>query len=152
MKTVQEKTIQTLNDLIELHNDRMEGYERASKEVSDSDLKAIFTEHATTSRRFKEELATHIIQLGGEVKKGTSASGKIYRAWMDVRSALSTSDRRTVLKSCEFGEDAALNGYKKAIKDSRNILVQDMLIINRQHDTIKLQHDKIRDLRDLVTT
>jgi len=152
MKTVQEKTIHLLNELIEVHNDRIEGYDRASKEVNDNDLKAIFAEHAATSRQFKTELTAHVTQLGGEIKKGTSASGKIYHTWMDIRSALSTKDRKTVLKSCEFGEDAAISGYKKVIKDSRNLFVDDFQIINRQYDIIKLQHDKIRDLRDLVST
>ena len=144
------KSIDVLNGLVEINNDRMEGYDRASKETSEGDLKSLFSQHAATSRRFKEELVTQVRSLGGEAAKGTTASGKIYRAWMDVRSGLSTNDRKTVLKLCEFGEDAAVKEYESALKDANDLTSDHRSLISRQHSTIKAEHDKVRDLRDAV--
>ena len=33
--------------------------------------------------------------------------GKIYSAWMDVKSAFTCKNRVSILASCEFGEDQA---------------------------------------------
>jgi uncharacterized protein (TIGR02284 family) len=145
------KSADVLNRLIQIHNDRMEGYDRASKETDESDLKNLFAQHASTSKQFKDELTTQVINGGGDPKKDTTVPGKVYQAWMDVRAALSTNDRKTVLKSCEFGEDVAVKAYENVLKDDVNdITSEQQQIVRRQYSTVKAQHDKIRNLRDVV--
>lgn len=145
------KSVDVLNRLIQIHNDRMEGYDRASQETDESDLKKLFAEHASSSRQFKAELAPHVISGGEDPKRDTTIPGKVYQAWMDVRAALSTNDRKTVLKSCEFGEDVAVKAYENVIKDDMNDLtVEQQQIVKKQFSTVKAQHDLIRDLRDAV--
>ena len=96
-----------LNDLIRINNDRIEGYHRANNEARDidADLRAIFTRMADESRQYASELTQEVVKLGGEPATGTTASGKIYRAWMDVKATFTGHDRESVLASCEFGED-----------------------------------------------
>ena len=145
------KSSDVLNRLVQIHNDRMEGYDRASKETNESDLKSLFSQHSSTSRQFKDELITQVTSGGGDPKQDTTVPGKVYQAWMDVRAALSTNDRKTVLKSCEFGEDVAVKAYENVLKDNGADLSPDQRqIVNRQYSTIKEQHDKIRNLRDAV--
>ena len=43
-----EKTIAVLNTLITINNDRIEGYETASKETEEQDLKALFAHFTAT--------------------------------------------------------------------------------------------------------
>jgi len=143
------KSASVLNSLIHTHNDRIEGYDHASKETNEADLKILFSEHASTSRQFKAELTPHVTGGGEEPKKDRTAPGAAYQAWMDVRAALSTNDRKTVLKSCEFGEDFAKKAYENVLKDNLNDLTSEQQqIVKRQYNTIKAQHDKIRNLRD----
>ena len=108
MQNTQE-TIEVLNDLILINNDRIAGYERAIKEsdASDDDLKVLYATMIAESHRIKIALATEVQSLGGDVEQGTTASGKIYRAWMDVKAVFGGHDRHTVLTNCEAGEDAA---------------------------------------------
>ncbi len=49
-----EKLIGILNDLVEINNDRIEGYQKASDETKeeDMDLKAIFAEMGNKSKSF----------------------------------------------------------------------------------------------------
>src|ERR1041384_334322 len=96
--------VEVLNDLIEINNDRIKGYEKASKELSsaDVDLKAIFSRMADESRTYTTELAAEVGRQGGDPSTGTTASGKIYRAWMDVKATFSGKDRHAVLESCEY--------------------------------------------------
>ena len=54
-----EKKIDALNSLIEINNDRISGYETATKEAKEADLKMLFSQHQNTSIKNKTEL-THI--------------------------------------------------------------------------------------------
>jgi len=54
--------------------------------------------------------------MGGTLAQGTTASGKIYRAWMDVKAVFTGHDRETILSNCEAGEDAAQRAYTSALE------------------------------------
>src|SRR6478735_7196975 len=98
MKT-NEELIETLNDLIRINNDRINGYEKACDEIKDSniDLKAIFTKMGNDSRDYVRELSNAVVKLGGEPATDTTISGKIYRTWMDVKAAFASKERLSVL-------------------------------------------------------
>ena len=106
------ETIEVLNDLIQINNDRITGYEKAIRETKaeDEDLKILFATMIAESHRNKIALATEVQTMGAEVENGTTTSGKIYRAWMDVKAVFTGHDRHTVLANCEAGEDAAKIG------------------------------------------
>ena len=142
-----------LNDLVLINNDRIAGYEKALEELkSDNhtenlDLSMIFQRMIDESREFRNELGTEVQVLGEDMAEGTMASGKIYRAWMDVKALFSGKDRHAILSSCEGGEDAAQKAYKNALSDDE--LPADVRnIISIQQLTLKADHDKIRQMRD----
>jgi uncharacterized protein (TIGR02284 family) len=147
METKEEKSISVLNDLVIINNDRVEGYERAAKETEDSELKDVFNSMANESRKHKAELLSEVVELDGEPKEGTSTSGKFYRVWMDVKAALAGKDRKAILASCEFGEDAALGAYRDALK-SDELSSDCRTIISKQEADLKKSHDKIKAMRD----
>ena len=145
-----EKTAEVLNDLIEINNDRIEGYERASRETEsdDADLRALFNNMASESRRYVNELTSLVSQTGEEPAKGTTVRGKIYRAWMDVKATFSGHDRKAILASCEFGEDAAQRAYDAALSSDAEIPANIRQVIMDQKTYLDNSHDKIRAMRD----
>jgi len=147
--TTAKETIDVLNDLVAINNDRVAGYEKALDETkdTDADLKSLFTSMIDESRKLKLKLATEVQALGGEYDRGTTASGKLYRAWMDVRAVFTGHDRYTVLANCERGEDAAQHAYKDALEENH---LPDYIrtLLSEQKQTLKASHDKIRALRD----
>ena len=147
METTEKKSVKVLNDLVVINNDRIEGYERAAKETEDADLKQLFSSMANESHKHKAELLAEVVGLDGEPAEGTTTSGKIYRAWMDVKAALSGKDRKAILASCEFGEDAALEVYKEAL-ESDELSVSGRSLVSKQKDLIQSSHDKIKAMRD----
>jgi uncharacterized protein (TIGR02284 family) len=80
--------IRQLNELIQINNDRILGYEMAYRECTDFSLRNIFYDIATDSRKFKEELAKEVSLLGGATREKTSTSGKICEVWRNLRTAL----------------------------------------------------------------
>ncbi|WP_132432131.1 ferritin-like domain-containing protein [Natronoflexus pectinivorans] len=146
-----EKTIEVLNSLITINNDRIEGYETASKETSELDLKTMFAKFISTSKKCNQELAKEVNMLGGEVAKGTKTSGKFFRAWMDVKAALTGKDRKAILNSCEYGEDQALDAYDKALEnDLEHLTANQQTMIIAQRTFLESDHDHVNSMRDAL--
>lgn len=151
MTTISKEAVEILNDLIKINNDRIEGYSRAAKELKAADLalQPIFNRMANESRSFVETLEAHIGEAGGESEEGTTMSGKLYRAWMDVKSAFTGQDRESILASCEYGEDQAQRAYDEALSANELDSETKALIID-QKMTLKESHDAIKKLRDIA--
>lgn len=147
METTSNKTVSLINDLIIINHDRIEGYEKAAKETEDPQLKSLFTHMADESRQFKNELVREVVNQGGSPAEGTTTSGKVYRAWMDIKAALTGKDRKAIIASCEFGEDAALETYDDALK-SEELMGETRNIVTRQKSSLQKSHDKIKLMRD----
>ena len=144
-----EKSIEVLNTLIEINNDRIAGYETASKETEELDLKNLFSGLKQTSQKCKAELVSEVVKLGGTPIEGTKATGKLFRIWMDIKSALTGKDRKTILNSCEFGEDMAVDTYQEALRDNLlDITAEQQTMLNEQLAKIKAGHNMVKNLRD----
>jgi uncharacterized protein (TIGR02284 family) len=143
------ETIEVLNDLIQINNDRITGYEKAIKETKaeDEDLKILFATMIAESHRNKIALATEVQTMGAEVENGTTTSGKIYRAWMDVKAVFTGHNRHTVLANCEAGEDAAKRAYRTALEhEALPAYIRELLV--QQEGALLASHDEIKSLRD----
>jgi uncharacterized protein (TIGR02284 family) len=149
METI-EKSVEVLNDLIEINNDRVAGFEHASKDLdeNDGDLKAIFERFSSESRANAQELTDAVNRIGGEAETGTSGTGAIHRAWLDVKATFSGHDRKSVLAECERGEDAIKKAYKDALTVDNGLSPELDRIVARQQEGIISAHDKIKFLRD----
>jgi len=144
-------TVEILNDLIQINNDRIEGYQRASKDLKDSDteLKSLFMRLIGQSQGYKLALGTEVSAFGKDIETGTTASGKIHRVWLDVKAAFTGHDTHDVLEECEFGEDAILKAYRTALEDE-NLPAYLREIISQQESELLDAHDEIKALRDSV--
>ncbi len=143
-----ENTAEVLNDLVKINNDRIKGYEVGRQELKEGneDLKSLFLDMISESQKYKMALATEVAALGIDIETGTTASGKIYRGWMDVKALFTGHDRQTVLNNCEAGEDAAQHAYKMALEDETPANIREL--ISDQKMSLKASHDKIKALRD----
>lgn len=146
-----EKPIEVLNALITINNDRIEGYETASKETEEQDLKTLFAHFISTSQKCKQELVREVNALGGEAAEGTKVSGKFFRVWMDVKAALTGKDRKAILDSCVYGEDEAQNTYENVLKnDYEHLSAVQQTMIYAQKSLLKADHDHVKALRDAL--
>jgi len=143
------EVIEILNDLILINNDRIEGYKKSTDETdaSDTDLRSLYSNLSDHSRSNVSELTSEVARLGGEPATGTMISGKLYRTWMDVKSAFTSDGRKTSLENSEFGEDAAQKAYETALK-SDDLTPDLRALITRQKAILKDGHDTVKRLRD----
>ncbi len=156
---MQTATKHILNDLVLINNDRIAGYEKALSELKSDDntgtdhidLSMLFERMIDQSKNFRNALGTEVQTLGGEMAEGTMISGKIYRAWMDIKAAFTGHDRHAILENCEAGEDAALKAYRSALEEE-SMPAYLRALITAQQAQLKESHDEIKSLRDVVNS
>ncbi|WP_276495959.1 ferritin-like domain-containing protein [Pontibacter litorisediminis] len=136
----------TVHHLIERCKDGAKGYKTASEDVEDQDLKDLFRKYAVQRDSMITELQDQMHRMGHTDDESSSLEGTLHRAWIDLKSALSSKDRVRVLEECERGEDYAVKSYQEALeKDLPSQLKQ---IVEQQYRDVKNAHDHIRSLRD----
>jgi uncharacterized protein (TIGR02284 family) len=149
-----EKVIDVVNDLIRINQDRINGYEKAASEIKETleaEIKSIYYQHAEESRGYKDTLTEAVARLGGKPATDSTVSGKIYRAWMDVKATFSGDDLVASLQSCEFGEDAALKAYREALDEKAAMPAGILSLIESQYQSLKASHNRIKRYRDEYT-
>ena len=68
-----------------------------------------------------------------------------------VKAALTDKDHKTILNSCEYGEDFAVGTYEKVLKnDLSHLSSRQQSIISEQHQLIKSDQDKIKSMREIL--
>ena len=145
-KLTNDDVISTLNGLIEICKDGVEGFKTAAEDVERSDLKTLFYEFSQQRSRFFGELQSLVQGLGGDPEASGSFAGVVHRGWMDLKSALMSKDEAAILNECERGEDAAKNAYKEALKTGLPSNVVDVL--QDQYASVQAAHDRVKALRD----
>lgn len=137
-----------INDLIKINNDRIKGYQLAIEESDSSELNMLFNSLIMESKEYINQLTNRLIELGGskeDVSDSTTTPGKIYRAWMDVKLKFS-STKKSVLESCEFGEDAWRRAYESAL--DVNLDSETIELISNQYNDESESHRLIKAKRD----
>lgn len=152
METI-EKSVEVLNDLIQINNDRVAGFEHAGKDLGDEDrdLSDFFRSQREASRQNVFELSKIVNQMGGDADDGHSVSGTIHRNWLDVRATFTGHDRESILAECERGEDAIKQAYQDALTGDSGLSDEFRQIVSRQSEAIIASHDKIKAMRNAAS-
>ncbi|MBC9931548.1 ferritin-like domain-containing protein [Chitinophaga qingshengii] len=145
----QEVLAEVISDLVKINNDRVEGYQQAIDATDDIDLKALFQRMIDDSRRYASQLYDELVALGEQRHFGTTAAGKLYRAWMEVKTVFTGHDRHAILSFCEYGEDAAQSAYSAALKVNVTMPYRIRELIADQQKALRNDHDIIKTYRDM---
>lgn len=136
----------TVHHLIERCKDGAKGYKTASEDIEDQDLKDLFLKYAVQRDSMITELQDQMHRLGHTDDESSSIEGTLHRAWIDLKSALTSKDRVRVLEECERGEDYAVKAYEEALQ--KNLPADLKKVVEQQYRDVKHAHDHIRALRD----
>jgi uncharacterized protein (TIGR02284 family) len=111
----------------------------------------MFSQFTQTSQKCRQELANEITSLGGSPTEETKNTGKLFRAWMDVKAAITGNDREAILKSCEFGEENAQETYENVLEDdSEHLGPNQISMVNHQLSNLRGDHNKVKTMRNAL--
>ena len=145
--TQQKEAISTINGLIETLKDGEKGFKEASEAVKDPQLQSLFQQYSQQRHRFASELQAEAQTLGeSKPEKSSSTAGAMHRAWINLKSAITSGEDKAILVECERGEDSAVHEYEEAMRDGLTGQIREL--VSRQFGEIKSVHDRVKQLRD----
>lgn len=121
MNSIHQHQADILNTLVEINNDRIEGYNTAIgllPERASIAVRSAFEEYRDQSIKFNNELKPLIFHEGENPEQGTKTSGKLFRIWMDIKAMISPSTTKSILESCAAGEEEHQKVYHKALENN----------------------------------
>ncbi len=140
-----DQVVSTLNSLIEISRDGQKGFQEASDKIESPQIKEFCSKQSMARAQFVGELQPQVRTLGGEPEKTGSVAAALHRGWIDLTSTLGGGDH-AILVATETGEDYAVGEYKKAL--DQNLPAPVRKIVERQFQSVKRTHDKIKTMRD----
>lgn len=141
-----DEIVNTLNVLIEISRDGVNGFRTCAEDTHDASLKMYFENRAQSCEQAVHTLSAEVRRYGGDPDPSGTMTGALHRAWVDLKAALTTRDNLAVLEECERGEAAAVIAYEDALREE---LPGDLrALLDQQYEGAKRNHDRVRQLRD----
>ncbi|TPE43646.1 PA2169 family four-helix-bundle protein [Pontibacter mangrovi] len=143
-----EKAIDVLQELNQFVNDRIEGYEHAAKLTKDPAHQSYYKDLVNQSRQFSSEINSTLSSIGGSTEKGTTAKGKIYRGWMDVKNTVTGRDEESLVKSNIYGEEWAQKAYNDALEHKAELPPQVVQMVEKQKQSSLATCERLRQMEN----
>ena len=145
MTQLPEKSIDWLQDLIQLNIDSRDGFKEAADGLKGNRLESLFRGYANERGAQASQLQSLVASNAETPERSGSVAAAAHRTWMDLRSSLGGGDH-AILSEAERGEDHIKEKYEEALNDLGSCSCT--TILRSQYSAIKAAHDKVRDLRD----
>jgi len=144
--TKNDTAAEIVNDLINIHNDRITGYELIINRVTDldSDLKFAFREMISKANEYKTQLAEKKKDMPVRNKNATTLFGTIYRAWLDLKMTFTGNTRKAVLSYCMYSEDIAQHVYNASLNIRVSMNSDIRLLIEKQQEELEQSYNKVK--------
>jgi uncharacterized protein (TIGR02284 family) len=139
-----DKTISTLNHLIETCKDGEEGFRTAAEGVSSPAVRAAFSEFSRQRGQMARELQQEVQGLGGSAETAGSMSGSLHRGWINIKAAVTGKDEHQIIAEAERGEDVAKKVFEDALKEP--LPTQVLALVQRMAGQVRAAHDRVRDM------
>ena len=111
-------------------------------------IKTHFLEYARERALFIVELQDEINKLGKSTDTaGGGPLGALHRAWIDIKSSFTSGDTEAIINACITGEEAAIEKYKKALKENKlgysQTTVVEKQLVNIETTLMKIKAKKL---------
>ncbi|MCW3170823.1 PA2169 family four-helix-bundle protein [Chryseobacterium sp. 09-1422] len=141
------KTVATLNDLLKITNDRIQGFSKVEEKVWDHylHLKNNYEEMIRESQTMKSDLLGLITNRGGIADDTSTTAGALNRTWIDLKNSFSGDNSEATLENVMFGEKAAIRSYQAAL-DSGDLCSESTFLVASQLEKLKSSYNKFSSL------
>lgn len=139
-----------ISDLINIHNDRIVGYEQILNKVTGlgTDIECSIKDLVSKAEQYKLELAGKMKGVNVQGRKTTTLFGKIYRAWVDLKMTFTGNTRKAVISYCKYNEDIAQHAYSAALNMHVDMNSDIRLMIEAQQEALEQSYNIIKTYRE----
>ncbi|CAN5184180.1 hypothetical protein BH09BAC4_BH09BAC4_24360 [soil metagenome] len=136
VKATRAEILDQLSRLLTRSHDAEKGYQEASENVKDNELKSLFLTQSRQRSEFSQELDREIRALGGDPDTGTSLAADLHRAWINIKSAFSSDDDKATVEECHRGDQEALDAYNSVLQET-DLVASTRELLLRQKQSIE---------------
>ena len=149
VKETRGEILEALNKLLTRSHDAEKGYEEAAGNVHDAELKSLFLAQSRQRAEFAMELDREIRMLGGNPDNDTSLASDLHRAWINIKSALSSNDDKATVEECKRGDHEALSDYTTVLQET-DLVASTRRLLLQQKESIESAHTSMSRLALVV--
>ncbi|QIY90103.1 PA2169 family four-helix-bundle protein [Chryseobacterium gallinarum] len=145
-----EQTISVLNDLLQITNDRIKGFEKVEGKVWEMypDIKDEYDRMISQSKVMKNELINLITEKNGVPQDSPSIAGAIHRTWIDIKNSFTVGNlENSTLENVVFGEKAAIEAYQNAL-DTGELCEKSTKIVAEQLRNLKDSYRQFKKIEE----
>ena len=150
MQNYNENAVNVLQELNQFVNDRIEGYKRAAEHTKNPAHQSYYKDLMQESNRFSSEINSTLSSLGGQRQDSTTAKGKIFRGWMDVKSTVTGSDEEAILEANITGEEWAQKAYNDALDHKTELPPNVVQMVEKQKNASLATCEQLRRMKDSI--
>jgi uncharacterized protein (TIGR02284 family) len=137
-----------LKSVINVLGDGQKGMAEMGEHLKDEVLKRYFLAESLKRAGFRGELEGELHRQGvRDIQESGTATGKFYRAWVELKAKLGGGDR-SLLETAEKAEDETWRIYQEALNHNLPLPIRQMLAEQLSH--ILSSRDYVRDHRDAL--
>jgi uncharacterized protein (TIGR02284 family) len=124
-----DKLTELLHDLATINLERAKAYEQASlqNQLFDVELRTTFALLANQSRQNNYMLNVQLEKMLAKASGLRPGPGTLYSQWKNNTGYFTGENRKTILSSCESGEEVMLTIYEKALENPVKVEAREML-------------------------
>ena len=138
---------EALQMLLQKNYDAEKAFKKAITKTENDNLKEFLKRQAAKHNRFATELDKEIRTLNETPKEEGSFTGKLSRAWMDIKVAVSGDHDEAILEECIRGEKHSAEEYEEALDENKfapyleEVLKKQLSDINNMIAEVKTMKD-----------
>jgi uncharacterized protein (TIGR02284 family) len=138
-----------LQVLLQKNYDAEKGFKNAITKTESDNLKEFLKRQALKHNRFATELDREIRSLNETPKEEGSFTGKLSRAWMDIKVAVSGNHDEAILEECVRGEKSSAEEYEEAL-DENKFTPHLEQVLKKQLSDINTMIAEVKSMEDLT--
>lgn len=143
------KEVDVLNNLLQITNDRLEGFKNVDTKMISSypKLRDEYDQGVIQSNRMRTELTSLIQESGGDPSDTATVAGGLHRTWIAVKNSLSFNNGEATLENFLFGESAAIKAFENAL-ESGDLCQENSRVVKNQLNELKDSYRKFESLEE----
>lgn len=136
----------TLNGLIATTIDSINGYGESADAVTNPQFRELFQELSRDRQQVLPKLQAAVAQMGGNPEDDGTTLAAAHRMFVDLKSAVTGTDDKSVINEVERGEDHIKAKYEAALGDA-SLSPNARAVVLEAYTSVRRGHDRVRDLK-----